>query len=93
MENTQINIQENFVQVTDDYNWASDKISEIQSNCMDYIIQRNYSEGANETSTGLVETILSALNEIVSSVCPEQCNGRGQCINSVCLCDEGNVFD
>jgi hypothetical protein len=90
------------VQITGDFEWAGDKVAELQQMCLHDIISRNYSDvtDVNETeeATGeeagpvaeLHSVVRRHLQSMTSHMCePFDCGGRGSCRNGSCVCHPG----
>ena len=79
-------------QVMDSLDWASDKLNEIQTDCITDVLHTNVTndDEGNDTLTLEYRTqVFNLVNEIVTNMCPNECNGRGSCANAVCSCETG----
>ena len=80
-------------QETDSYDWAVDKLAEVEFNCVEAIVQSvNLTESTgNDTSSTAerVALVTSQVAQATASVCPLQCSMQGQCNNGTCDCDAG----
>src|SRR6218665_3779089 len=60
--------------------------TQFQRICVHQLEISVVSEGSSPPSK--VETILE---KVVSLICPNQCNGNGNCQNGVCVCNTGEM--
>lgn len=63
----------------DTLDWASDKLNEIQTDCITHVLHTNVT----------IDEVFKLVNEIMSNICPNECSGRGSCANAVCSCETG----
>jgi len=77
------------LQLTGDLTQANDKVSLMQQNCLDDLLNREYTE-SNDTVAVIDETKRIIEDDLLPYICqPFDCNGNGQCINGTCVCDSG----
>jgi len=75
------------LQLTGDLMWANDKVPLMQQNCVDDILNRDYTE-LNDTAGVISETVKIIEAEVSLVMCqPFDCNGNGRCVNGTCICD------
>ena len=73
-------------------NWALDKIEEIKEDCIQNILTSNVSDSENSTASDEInDLVISAVETATADICPSQCSGQGDCINSICHCSEGRL--
>ena len=77
------------LQLTGDLTQANDKVSLMQQNCLDDILNREYTE-SNDTVAVVDETRRTIEDDLLPHICqPFDCSGNGQCVNGTCVCDAG----
>ena len=80
------------LQVTGNVAWANDKVPLMQQNCVDEVLNRNYTEvdELNDTAAVINETRRIIEVELSPVLCrPFDCNGNGRCVNGTCICNLG----
>jgi len=64
----------------------------MQQNCVDDIVNRNYTE-LNDTLATVNETRRIVAVEVSPYICqPFDCNGHGRCVNGKCVCDPSMYY-
>jgi hypothetical protein len=78
------------VQMTGDFAWASDKVSELQRLCVYEVTSRNYSDIVNTSSVR--DVMRRDVIAVTSQRCdPFDCNGHGSCVEGRCVCHTGYI--
>ena len=77
------------LQLTGDLTQANDKVSMMQQNCVDDILNTDYA-ALDDTEAVINETRKTIEDDLLPYICqPFDCNGNGKCVNGTCVCDSG----